>query len=99
MKFLLTIFLCSTVANTCLTPHTFTEVYDDGYDCLMDGYSKSIEKMEEIGREEINKHGIYLKFDCKPYLLPKRKPIGQPISSSLYTSFHNTFDLWSYSKD
>ena len=79
MKFLLTIFLCSTVANTCLTPHTFTQPYDDSYDCLMDGYVKSIEKMKEIGRSEINEHGIYLKFDCQPYILPEKKPVGQPI--------------------
>tara|TARA_R100001079_G_scaffold1383_1_gene926 strand:- start:178 stop:438 length:261 start_codon:yes stop_codon:yes gene_type:complete len=86
MKFLLTIFLCSTVANTCLTPHTFTQTYVDSYDCLMDGYVKSIEKMEEIGREEINKHGIYLKFDCQPYILPEKKPIGQPVLLRLYTN-------------
>ena len=79
MKFLLTIIMCSSVAQTCLTPHTFIETYEDSYDCLMNGYSKSIEKMEEIGREEINKHGIYLKFDCQSYVLPKRKPVGQPI--------------------
>ena len=86
MKFLLTIFLCSTVANTCLTPHTFTQLYDDSYDCLMDGYVKSINKMEQIGREEINEYGIYMKFDCTPFVLPEKKPVGQPILLRLYTN-------------
>ena len=79
MKFLLTILMCSSVAKTCLTPHTFDILYEDSYDCLMDGYVKSIEKMEEIGREEINQHGIYMKFDCTPFVLPEKKPVGQPI--------------------
>ena len=79
MKFLLTIVMCSSVANTCMPPHTFDILYEDSYDCLMDGYVKSIEKMKEIGRSEINEHGIYLKFDCQPYILPEKKPVGQPI--------------------
>ena len=54
MKFLLTALLCSGISSTCLTPHTFPEAYDDVYSCMMDGYTKSLEKMEEIGREEVN---------------------------------------------
>tara|TARA_R100001163_G_C4912824_1_gene96433 strand:- start:233 stop:493 length:261 start_codon:yes stop_codon:yes gene_type:complete len=86
MKFLLTILMCSSVANTCMPPHTFDVLYEDSYDCLMDGYVKSIEKMEEIGREEINQHGIYMKFDCRPYVLPEKNPVGQPILLQPYTN-------------
>ena len=32
----------------------------------MEGYNQSILKMEEIGREEINKHEIYIRFICSP---------------------------------
>ena len=85
MKFLLTIFLCSTVANTCLTPHTFTQLYDDSYDCLMNGYQKSIDKMVEIGRSEINQYGIYLKFDCQPLILPEKKPTKKTAPLPPYT--------------
>jgi len=28
------------------------------------GYSESLKKAEKIGREEINKHGIYIRFTC-----------------------------------
>ena len=30
----------------------------------MTGYEQSILKIEEIGREEINKHSMYIKFVC-----------------------------------
>ena len=57
--------MCSYYQGVCLAPYTFPQSYDSMYDCLLDGYKKSHEKIEEIGRKEINNHGIYLKFDCK----------------------------------
>ena len=30
----------------------------------MTGYEQSILKMEEIGREEINKYSMYIRFTC-----------------------------------
>jgi hypothetical protein len=32
----------------------------------MFGYEESIRKMEEIGREEVNKYNMYIKFTCNP---------------------------------
>jgi len=66
MKFLLTMLICSASAQgtTCLPPHTFDILYKDGYDCMLAGYTKSHEKIIEIGREEINKHKIFVKFGC-----------------------------------
>ena len=57
--------MCSSVAQTCLTPHTFPNSYGDSYDCLMDGYVKSIEKMEEILSPVIHNYG---------YDLPSERP-------------------------
>ena len=57
--------MCSYYQGVCLAPYTFPQSYDSMYDCLLDGYKKSHEKIEEIGRKEINNHGIYLKFDCQ----------------------------------
>ena len=74
MKFFLTIIMCSNVAATCIAPHTFEQTYNDSYSCLLDGYKKSYEKIEEIGRKEINTHQIYLKFECHEFILPKPKP-------------------------
>ena len=31
---------------------------------MLDGYTKSHEKMVEFGREEVNKHKIFIKFGC-----------------------------------
>jgi hypothetical protein len=74
MKFLLTVFLCSGISSTCLTPHTFPGVYDDVYSCMMGGYTKSLEKMEEIGREEVNTHHIFVRFSCDGIIIPQEKP-------------------------
>jgi len=64
MKFVLVIIMCSGYQGLCMDPHKFPDQYDDVYSCLIDGYQKSIEKTEEIGRKEINKHKIFFKFDC-----------------------------------
>ena len=64
MNFVLTMLICSYQATTCLPPIKFDILYKDGYDCMVDGYVKSHEKFIEIGREEINKHKIFIKFGC-----------------------------------
>ena len=69
MKILLTVVMCSGIANTCLPPHTFPESYHDIYSCMVDGYKKAMEKTIEIGAEEVNKHQIYIKFDCKEFIV------------------------------
>ena len=74
MKFILSIIMCWSINNICLSPHVFAVTYEDTYTCLLDGYMKSYEKTIEIGQEEINKHGIYLKFDCTELVLPEPKP-------------------------
>jgi len=56
--------ICSATTGTCLPPFRLDNFYKDGYDCMLDGYKMSLEKTEEIGREEINKHKIYIKFGC-----------------------------------
>ena len=56
--------ICSATTGTCLPPFRLDNFYKDGYDCMLDGYKMSLQKTEEIGREEINKHKIYIKFGC-----------------------------------
>ena len=74
MKFILSMIMCSTVANTCLAPHTFENYYDDSFSCLIDGYQKSLDKINEIGKIQINEHKIFVKFECHEIVLPKPKP-------------------------
>ena len=66
MKILLSLIICSSVAGECMPPFEWEETFRTKYDCLVFGYEESLKKMEEIGREEVNKHGIYLKFYCTP---------------------------------
>jgi hypothetical protein len=64
MKFILALVICSQVQQTCLPPYEWPETFNSQYDCLMFGYEESMKKMKEIGREEINKHNIFVKFYC-----------------------------------
>ena len=66
MKILLTLVICSQVAGTCLEPYEWPDRFRTQYDCLLFGYEESLKKMKEIGREDVNKHGIYIKFTCTP---------------------------------
>ena len=75
-EFILVLFLCSKVHNTCLPPHKFRETFDDPYKCMVTGYEESAKKMKEIGQAEVNKEKIYIKFDCleRAIIVPKEKP-------------------------
>ena len=66
MKILLSLIICSQVAGTCMPPFQWPDTFKTQYDCLMFGYEESINKILEIGREEVNKHNIYIKFTCNP---------------------------------
>ena len=66
MKFILAILICSQVGGTCLDPYKIPEKFDEGYDCMVRGYEMSLEKIKEIGREEVNKYNMYIRFGCTP---------------------------------
>ena len=66
MKILLTLILCSYTEATCMAPYQWPETFNSTYDCMMFGYEQSQNKMKEIGREDSNKHQIYIKFTCTP---------------------------------
>ena len=75
-EFILVLFLCSTVHKTCLPPYQFHERFDDPYKCMVVGYAASAERMKALGQAEVNKHKLYIKFDCleKAIIVPKEKP-------------------------
>ena len=66
MKFVLSLIICSSGAGECMPPFDWHETFRTKYDCLLFGYKESIVKMEEIGSEESNKYGMYIKFYCTP---------------------------------
>ena len=67
MKITLFLIMCSYMAGECLAPYTYPHKFNDQYDCFIEGYNQSILKMEEIGREQINEHEIYIRFICSVY--------------------------------
>ena len=76
-KIALFMIMCSYVAGDCMSPVEMSTYYDDMYTCLNAGHQKSIDKAKEIGKDDINQHGIYMKFICleKEIILPKGKPV------------------------
>ena len=63
MQVLLTMILCSSIHGSCLDPFPFSK-HDSYYDCLISGYEEAINKTKELGRSEINKNEIVVKFNC-----------------------------------
>ena len=71
MNFVLNLIMCSAVANTCLPPYKYPDLFVDGYSCMIAGNYESIFKLEEIGFEDVNKNKIYIKFICQPEIKEK----------------------------
>ena len=46
--------------------YQWPETFNTQYDCMVFGYEESLNKMEEIGKEDVNKHNIYIRFTCTP---------------------------------
>ena len=56
--------MCSAMVNSqCLEPHKLN-TYDSFYECMVAGYTESLNKTKEIGKEQINESKIYIKFVC-----------------------------------
>jgi hypothetical protein len=66
MKILLSLIICSQLAGSCLEPYPWPEKFDNQYDCMVFGYQESLNKMQQLGREEVNKYNMYIRFTCTP---------------------------------
>ena len=64
MKIILILYLCSYAAGSCLPGYQVLETFNDMYDCMNAGYNKSIKKMKDLGREEVNEHEAFIRFAC-----------------------------------
>ena len=74
MEYVLTIIMCAIVEGktTCMPPFRIEATYKDGYDCMLDGYTKSYDKILELGRDDVNKYNIYIKFGCSENISNKK---------------------------
>ena len=66
MKILLSLIICSQTQQVCMPPYQWPDMFNSQYDCLMFGYEESMRKLEEIGRSDVNEHGIFIRFVCSP---------------------------------
>ena len=84
MEVALILYMCSAIEKTCLDPYVWPDKFYDKYGCMIKGYKESEKKMTEIGREDVNKYDIYIKFECYEYkiILPKPKPKPKPETQS-----------------
>ena len=64
MKIALAIIMCSYAYGECMEPYVFPEKYPSHYECMIDGYKKSLDKMEEIGKRTTNRDQLFFKFAC-----------------------------------
>ena len=79
MEVALILYMCSAIQKTCLDPYIWPDTFYDNYGCMIQGYKESEKKIAEIGREDVNKYDIYIKFNCQEYkiILPQPKPKTQ----------------------
>jgi len=66
MKIILSLIICSQIAGTCMEPYEWPETFNTQYDCMIFGYEESLNKMKQIGRTDINKYNMYIRFTCTP---------------------------------
>ena len=66
MKFILSLVICSGVAQECMPPYEWPTKFPDMYECMLAGYEESTNKMLEIGRYQANEFDMYIKFTCEP---------------------------------
>ena len=66
MKVVLIMIMCTAMHGECLAPHQMPTTYTNYYDCLQAGYEEANKKQTEIGKEDTNKHQIFIRFSCEP---------------------------------
>ena len=75
-EIVLILFMCSATENVCMPPYVWPDNFEDEYTCMIKGYEEGKKKILDVGREDVNKHKIYVKFECQELdiILPQPKP-------------------------
>jgi len=75
----LILFMCSATENVCMPAYVWPDSFNDDYSCMIAGYEEGKKKMLDVGRKEVNRHKIYVKFECQEVdiILPQPKPKTQ----------------------
>ena len=66
MKFFLTIYICSAIANNCFTHDTYPKPVDNYYDCVRQGLSESYDILYQgdFSEQDVVKFRMYPRFHC-----------------------------------
>jgi len=80
MKFILIMTVCSSIYQSCTSPMPVGD-FRNWNDCALDGYSKSLDLLKELGDKKVNENRNYISFVCKevkdkiiiPFPKPKTK--------------------------
>ena len=66
MKVMLVMIFCTALHQQCQNPYIMSGSYDNFYNCMVAGYDEAKRKTLEVGKEQVNKDYIYIKFYCTP---------------------------------
>ena len=64
MNFILSLVICSAVAVECQPSFKNKEIFEDWSSCIYQGYNDSIQLLNIMGDDYINKNQILIKFGC-----------------------------------
>ena len=65
MKFLLVIKICSALHGDCL-PEQNVSTHDSWFNCAKSGIHETLDLMDLIGEDLINRNKIFISFSCRP---------------------------------
>ena len=65
MKIILILTMCSLTTHECMTQFEWPVKFDSAYNCSMVGFKASVDKLIEIGKEEVDLHKISITFECR----------------------------------
>ena len=71
MKYILVLYMCSMINNSCPTSTVAGYQFVSHYDCVNAGYAiaqstfRNLEEIEEYNRDYIEQSKIVVKFECK----------------------------------
>ena len=65
MKIVLSLIICSALAAECKPPFNHKNLFEDWANCMYQGYNDSLQLLDVMGNDYINKNLIFIKFACK----------------------------------
>jgi hypothetical protein len=65
MKIVLSLIICSALAGECKPPYQSKDLFEDWSSCMYQGYQDSLQLLDVMGNDYINKNMIFIKFHCK----------------------------------